>query len=158
MKSAYLSGFIAALLVLLFSQTASAFFHDLAWLALYGLVNVGLGFGVYLIGVSRISGFLGQYLSLSMGYCLKPCRFEGFGEIQAQLCRVQLLVIDQTAHVISDVDHADLDFGTRHANGSDIKPHTVLLITKNMFDSGANGGPSGIGNSCPFRHGATLGL
>ncbi len=65
MKSAYLSGFIAALLVFPFSQSGSASSHDLVWLALYGLVNVGLGFGVYLLGVSRISAVAAALIGLS---------------------------------------------------------------------------------------------
>jgi drug/metabolite transporter (DMT)-like permease len=65
MKSAYLSGFIAALLVFPFSQSGSASSTDLVWLALYGLVNVGLGFGVYLLGVSRISALAAALIGLS---------------------------------------------------------------------------------------------
>lgn len=65
MKSAYLSGFIAALLVFPFSQSGSASSHDLVWLALYGLVNVGLGFGVYLLGVSRIPALAAALIGLS---------------------------------------------------------------------------------------------
>lgn len=65
MKSAYLSGFIAALLVFPFSQSGSASSDDLVWLALYGLVNVGLGFGVYLLGVSRISALAAALIGLS---------------------------------------------------------------------------------------------
>ena len=65
MKSAYLSGFIAAILVLPFSQSMSASSHDLLWLALYGLVNVGLGFGVYLLGVSRVPALAAALIGLS---------------------------------------------------------------------------------------------
>ena len=65
MKSAYLSGFIAAFLVLPFSQSMSASSHDLVWLALYGLVNVGLGFGVYLLGVSRVPALAAALIGLS---------------------------------------------------------------------------------------------
>lgn len=65
MKSAYLSGFIAAALVLPFSESASAPLHDLLWLALYGLVNVGLGFGVYLLGVARVPALAAALIGLS---------------------------------------------------------------------------------------------
>lgn len=65
MKSAYLSGFIAAILVLPFSQSMSASSHDFVWLALYGLVNVGLGFGVYLLGVSRVTALAAALIGLS---------------------------------------------------------------------------------------------
>lgn len=65
MKSAYLSAFIAAILVLPFSQSVSASFHDFLWLALYGLVNVGLGFGVYLLGASRVTALAAALIGLS---------------------------------------------------------------------------------------------
>ena len=65
MKSAYLSGFIAAILVFPFSQSVTASLHDLIWLALYGLINVGLGFGVYLLGVSRVSALAAALIGLS---------------------------------------------------------------------------------------------
>ena len=65
MKSAYLSGFIAAMLVFPFSQSMSASSHDLVWLALYGLVNVGLGFGVYLLGVARVPALAAALIGLS---------------------------------------------------------------------------------------------
>ncbi len=65
MKSAYLSGFIAAILVFPFSQIVTASFHDLIWLALYGLINVGLGFGVYLLGVSRVPALAAALIGLS---------------------------------------------------------------------------------------------
>ena len=65
MKSAYLSGFIAAILVFPFSQSMSASSHDFVWLALYGLVNVGLGFGVYLLGVSRVTALAAVLIGLS---------------------------------------------------------------------------------------------
>lgn len=65
MKSAYLSGFIAAALVLPFSQSTSASSHDLIWLALYGLINVGLGFGVYLVGVARVPALAAALIGLS---------------------------------------------------------------------------------------------
>lgn len=54
MKAAYLSGFIAAACVAPLSQFHGVSAHDYVALALYGLVNVGLGFGVYLLGVARL--------------------------------------------------------------------------------------------------------
>ena len=65
MKSAYLSGFIAAILVLPFSRSMSASSHDLVWLALYGLANVGFGFGVYLLGVARVPALAAALIGLS---------------------------------------------------------------------------------------------
>lgn len=65
-------------------------------------------------------------------------------------------MVDQTAHVVGDVDHTDFDFGTGLANRSDKQTHTVFLITKNMLDFGTNARTSGIGNSGSLRHGAAL--
>ncbi len=64
-KSAYLSGFIAAILVFPFSHSLSASPGDLLWLAVYGLVNVGLGFGVYLVGVARVPALAAALIGLS---------------------------------------------------------------------------------------------
>jgi len=65
MKSAYLSRFVATLLVLPFTRSMSASSHDLLWLAMYGLVNVGLGFDVYFIGDSRIPALAAALIGLS---------------------------------------------------------------------------------------------
>ena len=34
------------------------------WLALYGIVNVGVGFGVYLLGVNRVSALVAALVGL----------------------------------------------------------------------------------------------
>ena len=49
-KAAYLSAVIAALAMLPFVSTFTLDGHNLIWLALYGVINIGLGFGVYLLG------------------------------------------------------------------------------------------------------------
>ena len=54
-KAAYLSAVIAALAMLPFVSGFMLDAHNLLWLALYGVVNIGLGFGVYLLGVARIT-------------------------------------------------------------------------------------------------------
>ena len=38
--------------------------HNFIWLAVYGFVNVGLGFGIYLIGVARVSPATAALLGL----------------------------------------------------------------------------------------------
>lgn len=37
---------------------------DYIWLGLYGFVNVGLGFGVYLMGVTRVSALAAALIGL----------------------------------------------------------------------------------------------
>ena len=54
-KATYLSGFLGALATLPFSSFAHTLPMDYFWLVLYGVVNVGLGFGVYLFGVQRVT-------------------------------------------------------------------------------------------------------
>lgn len=54
-KAAYLSAGFAAVLMAPFVTSFALDGHNMFWLALYGLVNVGIGFGLYLIGVARIT-------------------------------------------------------------------------------------------------------
>ena len=54
-KTTYLSAVIAALAMAPFVGQFALDAHNMVWLALYGLVNLGLGFGVYLMGVARIT-------------------------------------------------------------------------------------------------------
>lgn len=64
LKSAYISGFLAAFFVFPFSNNLNISQHDFLWLALYGLVNVGLGFGVYLYGVARITALTAALIGI----------------------------------------------------------------------------------------------
>lgn len=63
-KCAYLSAYLAVFVVAPFSTGFAVSTLDFTWLALYGLVNVGLGFGVYLAGVSRIPALAAALLGL----------------------------------------------------------------------------------------------
>lgn len=54
-KSTYLAGFLAALMVFPFMSFTGVSSHDYFWLCMYGATNVGLGFAVYLLGVTRTS-------------------------------------------------------------------------------------------------------
>lgn len=54
-KAAYLSAVVAALLMAPFVTSFALDGHNMVWLALYGLVNIGLGFGIYLMGVARVT-------------------------------------------------------------------------------------------------------
>lgn len=53
-KATYLSALVAALLMAPFVETYLLDIPNLVWLALYGIVNVGLGFGIYLLGVAHV--------------------------------------------------------------------------------------------------------
>lgn len=63
-KATYLSALVAAVIVLPFSSISSITPTDGLWLAAYGVVNVGLGFGVYLLGVTRISALAAALIGL----------------------------------------------------------------------------------------------
>jgi len=54
-KATYLSAIIAAVFMAPFVTSFALDGHNMIWLALYGLVNVGLGFGIYLMGVERVT-------------------------------------------------------------------------------------------------------
>ena len=63
-KATYLSAFLGALIVLPFSTHSILPASDYIWLGLYGFVNVGLGFGVYLLGVKRVSALAAALIGL----------------------------------------------------------------------------------------------
>ncbi|TRD14169.1 DMT family transporter [Palleronia caenipelagi] len=79
-KCAYLSAFIAAIFVFPFSEGVSVAAVDMTWLAVYGVINVGLGFGVYLLGVSRVSALAAALVGLSEIPLAPIWAFALFGE------------------------------------------------------------------------------
>lgn len=64
-KATYLSGFLGAFVTAFFSSFGDTLAVDYFWLALYGLANVGVGFGVYLLGVQRVSAVTAALVGLS---------------------------------------------------------------------------------------------
>ncbi len=64
MKATYLSAFLAAALTFPFSAFSNTAGSDYAWLVLYGIVNVGLGFGVYLLGVEKVPALMAALIGL----------------------------------------------------------------------------------------------
>lgn len=63
-KATYLSGFLGALAMLPFATYTALPASDYVWLGLYGLVNVGLGFGIYLLGVTRVSALAAALIGI----------------------------------------------------------------------------------------------
>ncbi len=57
-KVTYVGAFIAAMAMAPFSSFGHTSAHDLAWLWLYGFLNVGVGFGLYLLGLRRVNAVL----------------------------------------------------------------------------------------------------
>ena len=64
-KATYLSAFLGALATLPFSSFADTLPVDYFWLFLYGFVNVGLGFGVYLLGVQRVAALTAALVGMA---------------------------------------------------------------------------------------------
>lgn len=65
-KATYLSAFLGALAVMPFATHTPLLTSDYIWLGLYGFVNVGLGlgFGIYLLGVTRVSALAAALIGL----------------------------------------------------------------------------------------------
>jgi drug/metabolite transporter (DMT)-like permease len=53
-KITYSGAFMAALMLLPFAHFSGTSGQDLAWLWLYGFLNIGVGFGCFLLGVRRV--------------------------------------------------------------------------------------------------------
>ena len=64
-KATYLSAFLGALATAPFASFGNTITADYFWLLLYGFVNVGVGFGVYLIGVKRVSALVAALVGLT---------------------------------------------------------------------------------------------
>lgn len=63
-KVTYVAGFVSALLMLPFSQPWGTSALNLAWLWLYGFLNIGVGFGAFLLGVHRLKPVLASILCM----------------------------------------------------------------------------------------------
>ncbi len=64
-KATYLSAFLGALVMAPFATFGNTSSADYFWLIVYGIVNVGVGFGVYLIGVKRVSALVAALVGLT---------------------------------------------------------------------------------------------
>jgi len=64
MKVTYAGAMLAALCMLPWTHFADTSAHDLAWLWLYGFLNVGVGFGLYLMGVRRMKAMLASLVCM----------------------------------------------------------------------------------------------
>ncbi len=54
-KATYLSAFLTSLVTLPLSSFGDTLLIDYLWLFLYGFTSIGLGFGLYLLGVKRVT-------------------------------------------------------------------------------------------------------
>ncbi len=63
-KATYLSAFLGAVIALPFSSFSSVTLQDYLFLGMFGVVNVGLGFGVYLYGVRMVNALTAALVGL----------------------------------------------------------------------------------------------
>jgi drug/metabolite transporter (DMT)-like permease len=63
-KVTYMGAFLSALAMAPFASFMQTSMHDLGWLWLYGFLNIGVGFGFYLLGVRRIKPVLASVLCM----------------------------------------------------------------------------------------------
>lgn len=63
-KVTYVGAFLSALAVAPFASFAHTSLHDIGWLWLYGFLNIGVGFGFYLLGVRRLKPVLASLLCM----------------------------------------------------------------------------------------------
>lgn len=63
-KVTYAGAALSALVMLPFADFAHTSTHDMVWLWFYGFLNIGVGFGLYLLGVRRIKPVLASLICM----------------------------------------------------------------------------------------------
>ena len=63
-KVTCMGAFLGALMVLPFASFSHTSGQDLAWLWLYGFLNIGVGFGLFLLGVQRVKAVLASLICM----------------------------------------------------------------------------------------------
>lgn len=64
LKVTYMGAFIASLAVMPFARFSGTSTGDLLWLWLYGVTNIGVGFGLFLLGVRRVKAVLASLICM----------------------------------------------------------------------------------------------
>lgn len=63
-KVTYAGAALSALVMLPFSDFAHTSTHDMVWLWFYGFLNIGVGFGLYLLGVRKLKPVLASLICM----------------------------------------------------------------------------------------------
>lgn len=63
-KVTYAGAALSALIMLPFASFADTSTHDMAWLWLYGFLNIGVGFGLYLLGVRKVKPLVASLICM----------------------------------------------------------------------------------------------
>ncbi len=64
LKVTYMGAFLSALAVMPFAQFSGTSTSDVLWLWLYGVTNIGVGFGLFLLGVRRVKAVLASLICM----------------------------------------------------------------------------------------------
>lgn len=116
-KAAYLSGFLGALITAPFSTFVGTLLIDYFWLSLYGIVNLGLGLGVYLLGAQRVTATTAALVGLAE-IPLAPIwawlLFREAPGINAVIGGSIILLATISYLVIQHVKHNESNAGTNH--------------------------------------------
>ncbi len=83
-KVTYTGAFLAALMVLPFASFSHTTGKDLAWLWLYGFMNIGVGFGLFLLGVQRVKAVLASLICMVEIPLAPLWAYALFGEVVTQ--------------------------------------------------------------------------
>jgi drug/metabolite transporter (DMT)-like permease len=107
-KVTYVGTFIAALAMAPFSNFGNTSTHDLVWLWLYGLLNVGAGFGLYLLGVRRLKAVLASLVCMIEIPLAPLWVYVFFGEVVSQqsLAGGAVIVLAVLVNVLGSGRHA----------------------------------------------------
>ena len=76
--------FLGALMVLPFASFSHTSGQDLAWLWLYGFLNIGVGFGLFLLGVQRVKAVLASLICMVEIPLAPLWAYALFGEVVTQ--------------------------------------------------------------------------
>jgi drug/metabolite transporter (DMT)-like permease len=64
LRVTYMGAFLSALAVLPFAKFSGTSMADVGWLWLYGVTNIGVGFGLFLLGVRRVKAVLASLICM----------------------------------------------------------------------------------------------
>jgi drug/metabolite transporter (DMT)-like permease len=103
MKVTYAGALFAALVMAPFASMHTTSNHDLMWLWLYGFLNVGVGFGLYLMGVRRIKAVLASLVSMLEIPLAPMWVFIFFGEVVSRQSLIggSVILLAVLANVLS---------------------------------------------------------
>ncbi len=119
-KATYLSAFMGALVTAPFATFGNTIPADYFWLFLYGAVNVGMGFGVYLVGVKKVSALVAALVGLTEIPLAPVWAWVLFGErvslpvllggaMIIAAAMVYIVIVGRTANEANEADEEDAE-------------------------------------------------